>query len=156
MFKRNRCSVYEKRPMLCRVDDLYTKYPDLAPSREEWHAMNHKNCNVMKQAVEDEKFTAFKNAMAYGGFPLDDKVAGMTADIYEITKKKSTKVNFDELNKIVDRHFPKLTVNYVPVNAESLVKEKICGNTVSDCQSRGAVFKCNLKEPHECVSQIEK
>lgn len=115
--KKNRCSIYKDRPLLCRIDDIYTEYPDLAESREAWHLINHKKCDVMKQSLEDGKFVAFQNAMAYVGAPLDNQLARMTVDVYELTRKKSTRISFEELDKIVERHFPKiepLTYTFVP------------------------------------------
>ena len=55
----NKCSVYEDRPLICRVDDMYDKYKDthFKTSRKAYHLKEAQSCNSMiKQAKIDKKF----------------------------------------------------------------------------------------------------
>ena len=44
--KDNLCSIYEQRPILCRVDDAYNKYFKQRMSLEEYYNENYKICKL--------------------------------------------------------------------------------------------------------------
>ena len=44
----NKCSVYEKRPLICKVDDFYDMYLSDQMSREEFYRQNHNACVLLK------------------------------------------------------------------------------------------------------------
>lgn len=44
----NKCKVYETRPLLCRVDDMYHHIQYPAPI-EKWHSLNYKGCINLKR-----------------------------------------------------------------------------------------------------------
>ena len=46
--KDNLCSIYEQRPILCRVDDAYNKYFKQRMSLEEYYNENYKICKLLK------------------------------------------------------------------------------------------------------------
>lgn len=48
--KDNLCSIYEKRPEVCRVDIMYEKYYADIYSRKEFYHMNQKVC---KELIEN-------------------------------------------------------------------------------------------------------
>lgn len=48
----NLCSIYEKRPLLCRVDECYEKYFYQWMSREDYYRLNIEEC---KKLIEEEK-----------------------------------------------------------------------------------------------------
>lgn len=48
----NLCSIYEKRPILCRVDECYEKYFYQWMSREEYYQQNKEACKKLKEAEE--------------------------------------------------------------------------------------------------------
>lgn len=47
--KDNKCSIYEKRPEICRVDVMYEKYFADQFSREEFYHLNGKVCERLKE-----------------------------------------------------------------------------------------------------------
>lgn len=60
----NKCSVYEDRPLICRIDDLYDKYAEthFKVSRKDYHLREAQSCNSMmkqrnypKNLLVDEK-----------------------------------------------------------------------------------------------------
>lgn len=44
----NLCSIYEDRPLLCRVDDAYNEYFKNSMTLEEYYKENYKICNILK------------------------------------------------------------------------------------------------------------
>ena len=46
------CSIYENRPDLCRVDLCYEKYFKGSMTLEQYYAMNHEACNMLKVQAE--------------------------------------------------------------------------------------------------------
>ena len=46
--KDNLCSIYEQRPILCRVDDAYNKYFKQRMLLEEYYNENYKICKLLK------------------------------------------------------------------------------------------------------------
>ncbi|MDO5407378.1 MAG: YkgJ family cysteine cluster protein [Eubacteriales bacterium] len=45
----NLCSIYENRPLICRVDDCYDLYFKDSMSQEEYYACNHAVCERIKK-----------------------------------------------------------------------------------------------------------
>ena len=45
----NECSIYEDRPILCRVDDSYEVYFSTQYTKEEYYRLNKEACNKIKQ-----------------------------------------------------------------------------------------------------------
>ena len=50
--KGNLCSIYESRPMKCRIDDSYEIYFKALMTREEYDRMNQEVCEHLKQEKE--------------------------------------------------------------------------------------------------------
>lgn len=48
----NLCSIYETRPLLCRVDDCYTAFFKGQYSLYDYYELNQKACNKIKQLDE--------------------------------------------------------------------------------------------------------
>lgn len=46
--KGNLCSIYESRPLLCRVDDAYNALFKEYITKEEYYSENYKICNILK------------------------------------------------------------------------------------------------------------
>ena len=44
----NLCSIYDNRPLLCRVDDAYNEYFKNCMTLEEYYEKNYKICNILK------------------------------------------------------------------------------------------------------------
>lgn len=44
----NLCSIYEKRPLLCRVDESYELYFKEKLSKEEYYDLNYSACKRLK------------------------------------------------------------------------------------------------------------
>lgn len=45
----NLCSIYEKRPLLCRVDECYEKYFSGMMTREHYYELNYQACENLKK-----------------------------------------------------------------------------------------------------------
>lgn len=45
----NLCSIYDSRPLLCRVDDCYDAFFSGQMTREEFYALNQKVCRELKK-----------------------------------------------------------------------------------------------------------
>lgn len=45
----NLCSIYEKRPMLCRIDESYIFYFKDMITIEEYYKLNYKSCNKLRK-----------------------------------------------------------------------------------------------------------
>lgn len=45
----NLCSIYEKRPLLCRVDECYDLFFRESLSREEFYQMNYRVCRQLQK-----------------------------------------------------------------------------------------------------------
>lgn len=54
--KGNLCSIYEQRPLLCRVDESWEKIFSAQMSREDFYELNYKSCKALagKFSVTDE------------------------------------------------------------------------------------------------------
>ena len=48
----NLCSIYEKRPLKCRVDERYHVYFQSIMTREEYEKLNRDMCNLLKKQKE--------------------------------------------------------------------------------------------------------
>lgn len=46
------CSIYEKRPLLCRVDECYHKFFSEKMSLEEYYELNENECKKLKKMEE--------------------------------------------------------------------------------------------------------
>lgn len=44
----NLCSIYDARPLLCRIDEAYNVIFKYYMSKEEYYANNYKMCNMLK------------------------------------------------------------------------------------------------------------
>ena len=42
------CSIYENRPLKCRVDESYEKIFRKVMSLEEYYRLNYESCNILK------------------------------------------------------------------------------------------------------------
>lgn len=49
--KGNLCSIYQSRPLLCRVDESYEAYFQHFISREEYDRLNYEACANMKSHI---------------------------------------------------------------------------------------------------------
>ncbi len=47
--KDNLCSIYETRPLLCRVDESYEYYFKELYSKQEYYELNYKACKKIKE-----------------------------------------------------------------------------------------------------------
>ena len=45
----NRCSIYEERPLLCRIDECYDIFFQDKMTLEEYYSLNQKACDRLKQ-----------------------------------------------------------------------------------------------------------
>jgi hypothetical protein len=43
------CSIYEQRPLLCRVDECYEAFFGGRYTREEYEKLNYDSCNLLKK-----------------------------------------------------------------------------------------------------------
>ena len=46
--KGNLCSIYENRPLLCRIDDCYDKYFSEIYTRDEYYRLNEQACKILQ------------------------------------------------------------------------------------------------------------
>lgn len=51
----NLCSIYETRPLLCRVDEAYDKLFKNLISREDYYSENYKICDLLKKKNKEDK-----------------------------------------------------------------------------------------------------
>lgn len=49
----NMCSIYDKRPLLCRVDEAFEAFFEGKMSREEYYKLNYEACQKLQVAVKD-------------------------------------------------------------------------------------------------------
>lgn len=50
--KGNDCSIYENRPLLCRIDESYERLFSHVLTREEYYLMNKQACEKLKELEE--------------------------------------------------------------------------------------------------------
>lgn len=53
--EHNLCSIYDKRPLLCRVDEAYVNFFKKYIPKDEYLAMNYAGCQEIKKLKEDMK-----------------------------------------------------------------------------------------------------
>lgn len=51
----NLCSIYETRPLLCRVDESYEQFFSEEISREDFYELNYKACKALKERYKEIK-----------------------------------------------------------------------------------------------------
>lgn len=51
----NLCSIYESRPLLCRIDESYEKFFKEVMSLEEYYQLNHDACQLLKKTKNQEE-----------------------------------------------------------------------------------------------------
>lgn len=49
----NKCSIYEKRPLLCRIDESYEVFFKKTYEREEYYRMNYIMCQKLREEEEE-------------------------------------------------------------------------------------------------------
>lgn len=55
--KGNLCSIYEDRPLFCRIDDCYEQFFKEKYTRDEFYKVNYEICNKLKNKELCFKFT---------------------------------------------------------------------------------------------------
>lgn len=50
--KGNDCSIYENRPVLCRIDDSYDRFFSKTMSKEEFYGINKQACKLLQKLEE--------------------------------------------------------------------------------------------------------
>ncbi|WP_399553544.1 YkgJ family cysteine cluster protein [uncultured Veillonella sp.] len=45
----NKCSIYDRRPLICNVDRIYEKFFRTSYTLEEFYKLNHQVCMMLKQ-----------------------------------------------------------------------------------------------------------
>lgn len=50
--KGNDCSIYQERPLLCRVDECYDKFFSHLMDKEDYYRMNKTACDNLKKSKE--------------------------------------------------------------------------------------------------------
>ena len=45
----NKCSIYNERPLLCRVDESYEAYFKNTMSKEDYYRLNYESCKELKR-----------------------------------------------------------------------------------------------------------
>ena len=48
-FATNECKIYDKRPLVCRVDEMFEKYFSSILSKAEFCKLNAKCCNILQE-----------------------------------------------------------------------------------------------------------
>lgn len=51
MLVNNRCSIYENRPLLCRIDQAYEEIFSTLMSKEDFFEQNAKACNELQERL---------------------------------------------------------------------------------------------------------
>lgn len=46
--KGNLCSIYENRPLLCRIDESYDKFFSEIYTRDEYYRLNEQGCEILQ------------------------------------------------------------------------------------------------------------
>ncbi len=49
----NLCSIYDERPLLCRVDEAYHAYFQSEMTKEEYYRLNYEGCKSIRKIKED-------------------------------------------------------------------------------------------------------
>ena len=48
-FATNECKIYDKRPIVCKVDEMFEKYFSSVLSKAEFYRLNAKCCNILQE-----------------------------------------------------------------------------------------------------------
>ena len=48
----NECSIYENRPLICRIDEMYEEEYSKSYTKEEFYQLNLKVCHELQAAVK--------------------------------------------------------------------------------------------------------
>ena len=48
----NLCSIYNDRPLICRIDDCYDRFFSRVMSKEDYYRANHEACEKLKEVEE--------------------------------------------------------------------------------------------------------
>lgn len=48
---QNLCSIYDERPLLCRVDESYDAYFKSIMTKDEYYRLNYEGCKRIKEGV---------------------------------------------------------------------------------------------------------
>ena len=48
--KTNRCTIYDSRPLICRVDEFYLEHLTTEMSMDEWYELNANACKELKKS----------------------------------------------------------------------------------------------------------
>lgn len=48
----NLCSIYETRPLKCRIDESYQMFFSEQITKEEYYRLNYESCSILKQKKE--------------------------------------------------------------------------------------------------------
>lgn len=51
--KNNKCSIYDSRPLICRVDTMYELYYKDLLTLDEYYKLNYEACSVLKGKKEN-------------------------------------------------------------------------------------------------------
>ncbi|MBQ3825062.1 MAG: hypothetical protein II811_02880 [Spirochaetaceae bacterium] len=49
------CSIYEKRPLLCRVDESFEEFFSKTMTREDFYELNYQGCRALKNMRKFDK-----------------------------------------------------------------------------------------------------
>lgn len=44
----NKCSIYDQRPLICRVDEMYEHYYKDSMSLFDFYSLNYESCKILK------------------------------------------------------------------------------------------------------------
>lgn len=47
----NLCSIYDERPLLCRIDESYDIFFKDIIERDEYYKLNYRACNILKKQI---------------------------------------------------------------------------------------------------------
>lgn len=50
----NLCTIYENRPLLCRIDESYTAFFSGSINKEEYYRLNYEVCDKLKKITDKE------------------------------------------------------------------------------------------------------
>lgn len=48
-----KCSIYENRPLVCRIDGMYEAYYAKTMTRVEFYYLNYEACNILKNQQKE-------------------------------------------------------------------------------------------------------
>lgn len=51
----NRCSIYDERPLLCRIDDCYDLYFHKVMERSEYYRLNRAECRILRKRLRKKE-----------------------------------------------------------------------------------------------------